>query len=650
MVYENNKAASNGRTMDHVLDWFTHLIVRLGKGPKGDTLYDIILEETIAFYGADAGAILFCADDSGPGRVRSSRGLDKKEIQALSFVMDAFCGRTNEPVSIAVSNDNPPWNALSSAVPSMSQWIVVPLTFSSRFLGTLLLGLCGDTEFSPPPDSFSRLLGTEIARFVDFEHLSTALVESEERYRRIFIQSKDVFYETTTEGRFVDVNQAGVDLFGFESKEELLALESIALLYYNVEDRIRFRKQIEKDGFVKDYEVRFRTKGGTPIDVLITSNVRKRPNGRVLGYEGVIKDITTRKNLERQLAESEANYRMMVENSSDGIAIYDEEGFVFTNQAFLNLFNYFRTEDILHMDILQFLAPESLLPFLELVRSKKFPGRIPETFEGRGRRSDGSVFSMEVSAFPTQFAGREAIQITFRDVTQKREMEEQLIQDERLRAMGKLAFDIAHEINNPLGGIMTYSHLLLESQTGNRIERENLEKIIKLANRCKIIVRGLLDFARDEADQRELVDVNKVLQDTLFLLEGHVLFRKIQVVQKLDRELPAVFGVRSKMEQVFLNIILNAAEAMGGAGELAITTRSKQEDHWIQIVFKDTGPGVDEEHLRDLFQPFFTTKKRGRGTGLGLSISHGIIKQHGGRILVKSAPNEGCEFTIELPC
>ncbi len=234
-------------------------------------------------------------------------------------------------------------------------------------------------------------------------------------------------------------------------------------------------------------------------------------------------------------------------------------------------------------------------------------------------------------------------------MTEKRRMEEQLIQSERLSATGNLAFDIAHEINNPLGGIITYTHLLLEDLPPEGLVRENAEKILKLANRCKIIVRALLDFARDESAELEMMDINALLQEAMTLIEGHVILRKVDIRLNLGRKIPLLRAARVKLEQVFLNIIVNAAEAMEGVGALTITTENSLNPKVVRISFSDTGHGVEPEHLKKLFEPFFTTKQRGRGTGLGLAISHGIIKQHNGTLSAQSRIGEGTTFTIELP-
>jgi signal transduction histidine kinase len=179
-------------------------------------------------------------------------------------------------------------------------------------------------------------------------------------------------------------------------------------------------------------------------------------------------------------------------------------------------------------------------------------------------------------------------------------------------------------------------------------EASTVGKIIKLANRCKIIIRGLLDFARKDTPERELVDLNAVIREMLNLIEGHVIMRQIKVELVLD-QLPPFYGHRSKLEQVFLNMVVNAAESMEGKGNLRIKTEADELEQVIRLKFEDTGPGIPEDVAQRIFEPFFTTKGRGRGTGLGLAISHGIIQQHYGKIEVDTKIGEGTKFTITLP-
>jgi len=224
-----------------------------------------------------------------------------------------------------------------------------------------------------------------------------------------------------------------------------------------------------------------------------------------------------------------------------------------------------------------------------------------------------------------------------------------IMESERLAIIGQLAAGVAHELNNPLQGIVTYSHLLLETMPNEEWSRGNLEKIVTQANRCRDIVRGLLDFSQQKKPNKTLYDVNKVLRECVSLLESQALFHNIQIKEALDPKLPMTVIDPSQIERVFMNIIINAAEAMDGKGQLALTTRFDPAERFIEVKITDTGPGIARENLGRIFSPFFTTKDAGHGVGLGLAISYGIIREHKGTILVESEAGKGTTFIIRIP-
>ncbi|HSR11559.1 MAG TPA: [Fe-Fe] hydrogenase large subunit C-terminal domain-containing protein, partial [Thermodesulfobacteriota bacterium] len=217
------------------------------------------------------------------------------------------------------------------------------------------------------------------------------------------------------------------------------------------------------------------------------------------------------------------------------------------------------------------------------------------------------------------------------------ETQQQLIQSEKMASVGQLAAGVAHEINNPLGTILLYSHMILEKLEKQDTRREELETIAKEANRCRDIVRGLLDFARQRKLQVENVDVNKILRETLSLAAGQPAFRGVAIEQSLDPRLPFTGGDPVQLKEVFLNILSNAGDAMAEGGKLTVTSRYQEGAvNGIEVMIRDTGQGIPPENLDKIFMPFFTTKKIGQGTGLGLAIAYGIVKMHRGAIDVKS--------------
>jgi len=232
--------------------------------------------------------------------------------------------------------------------------------------------------------------------------------------------------------------------------------------------------------------------------------------------------------------------------------------------------------------------------------------------------------------------------------SQLQENARKMTESKKLATLGRLAAGIAHEINNPLGGIVMYSHMLREDLKRPE-NRENVEKIGHEADRCKRIVKGLLDFARQTKPERTESNINHVLNEVIALLEHQAIFHNIDIVKNHSPGVPLVDVDVAQMQEVFMNIILNAAQAMEGKGTLSTMTRLADDKRTIEIEIRDTGPGIPPESLDKVFEPFFTTKEVGRGTGLGLSIAYGIVERHHGTIRVESEVGKGTSFVIGIP-
>ncbi len=236
-----------------------------------------------------------------------------------------------------------------------------------------------------------------------------------------------------------------------------------------------------------------------------------------------------------------------------------------------------------------------------------------------------------------------------RDDQLKEFTRKKFMESERLALIGQLAANVAHELNNPLQGIVTYSHLLLERNSIDEPTKQLLQKIVVQANRSKEIIRGLLDFSRQRKPDKTLCNINNLIKESLTFFENQALMHNIQVTTQLYENLPSVVIDPSQVQRVFINMIVNAAEAMNGNGQLSISTKHDLERESIEITFSDTGTGISEENLEKIFDPFFTTKETGHGVGLGLAISYGIIKEHGGTISVESEVGKGTTFIVRLP-
>jgi two-component system, NtrC family, sensor kinase len=240
-----------------------------------------------------------------------------------------------------------------------------------------------------------------------------------------------------------------------------------------------------------------------------------------------------------------------------------------------------------------------------------------------------------------------------RRVEERREelvtMQARMAESERLASLGMLAAGVAHEINNPMGGILALTAISLEDMEPDHPHRENLEEVVRQTERCRDIVRGLLEFSRQSQTGSELVDLNEVVRSTLALITNQALFFNIRVVQQLDPDIPRVVAHRSQLEQVCMNLVVNAAQSIDGAGTVTVVTAHPVDLDQVELRVTDTGRGIEPDKINRIFDPFFTTKDDGRGTGLGLSIVYGIVTKHRGSITVHSEVGRGSTFTIRFP-
>lgn len=486
------------------------------------------------------------------------------------------------------------------------------------------------------------------------------LRESEERLRTLFERVRHGLFISSREGKFLDCNQALLDMLGYSSKEEFLMIDITKDLYVNPDDRRLFQEKIEKGGYVKDMEVEFKKRNGEKITVLLTGHPIKNEKGEVVGYEGINLDITERKRIEDELREANEFFMNLIESSVDGIIAADMKGNIFIfNRGAEALTGYSAEEVIGKIHITQIYPPGIAKEVMRRLRSQEHGGvgkLLPTQFNIVHKNGEEIPIQLSASLI-YDGSGKEVASVgIFTDLRPRLMMEKklqethlQLVSSEKMASLGKLAAGIAHEINNPLGGILIYASLLREDLSEDDPKRGDLEKIVSEAGRCKEIVKSLLEFARQTEPKMEPTDINRMINEGLFFLVNQALFHNIKIIKRLDPFLPFVRGNPGQLKQVFMNITVNAAEAMHGNGTLTITTYRHPSENKVIIEFTDTGEGIPDEYLTRIFDPFFTTKDVGKGTGLGLATSYGIIEDHGGKISVKSKVGEGTTFIIELP-
>lgn len=347
---------------------------------------------------------------------------------------------------------------------------------------------------------------------------------SEKKYRRIFESSMDMVFVTDSRGRFVDINQTGKSLLSAESPDSAANGLSLADVFSFPAEFRDIQQELFRQGFVKDREFTLRTLSGNELQALLSSSCQLGTSGEVLGCEGIIKDITQRRN-----------------------------------------------------------------------------------------------------------------------------MEQQLLQADKLASLGQLSAGVAHEINNPLGLILGYTQLMLREEPESSQKHEDLKTIEKHTRNCKTIVEALLNFARKTETKKVLVDVNCAIEQVVTVIRHQFELSGIAVHTLYDTDLPQVLGDTEKLKQVVMNLVMNARQAIYESGQITVSTRYDAKSHKITIAVEDTGSGIPPHVVTRIFDPFFTTKPTGQGTGLGLSVSYGIVKEHGGEITVDSEPEKGSLFSVVLP-
>jgi PAS domain S-box-containing protein len=482
--------------------------------------------------------------------------------------------------------------------------------------------------------------------------------ESEEKYRTLFERVRHGIYISAKEGWFVDCNPTLLEMLGYESKEEFLKIDIAKDIYVHPQARLAFQELIEKQGFVKDLEVEFKKKNGEKITILLTSHVNRDERGMVIGYEGIIIDISERKRMEKELREANEFLTRLIESSVDGIIVADMEGKVLIfNKGAENLLGYSTEEVVGKMNIRSVYPPGVAKEVMLKLRSHDFGGvgklsSFPLLFQ----RKDGELIEGDLSAsLVYDEKGEEVVSVgIFKDLRERvgiekelRKTQEALLQAEKLAAMGRLTSRIAHELNNPIYGIMNTLELLKTEVPPENKRRRILDLSLSETERLSEMLRGMLSFSKPEEEKRARVNINELIEGILLMMEKQMKETNVRVTTSFSDEVPEIMASTNQIRQVMLNMIKNARESMPSGGTLNV--RTMPGDGRVLIVIRDTGGGIPEELRDKIFEAFFTTKQKVKGVGLGLSVCYGIIKDHGGEIKVESEIGKGTSFIISLP-
>ncbi|MGA7906942.1 MAG: PAS domain S-box protein [Candidatus Sulfotelmatobacter sp.] len=471
--------------------------------------------------------------------------------------------------------------------------------------------------------------------------------EKELRFTELFETLQEGVYFSTPDGKLLDANPALVGLLGYTKKEELLTVDTGALNFEAGQQPVLGRAPDDRGG-VRTREIRLRRKDGSAATFLDSSRAVWDASGNVIRYQGTLVDITEKRKMERQLAQQEEFRRRLLESFPDLILVVDlEERYTFVSSRMRDLLGY-QPEDVLGKKISE--TQDHSAELVILYRDVAFNKRVFSSAEYGARHRDGSWRTMRASA--SQFYDAEGklggVIISVRDITTEKKLEQQIVQSERLAAMGAMIGGVAHELNNPLTSILGVSELLQDSQTSDSA-RKQIAMLQQQARRAAEIVHNLTYFSRPPAPGKSKVSLGEIVERTLNLHAYSLRKNNITVDFMREPGLPYVEGDPHQLMQVFLNLILNAEQAIREArdrGTLRIRLASNGDS--VSASFQDDGPGIPAEILPSIFDPFYTTKRPGRGTGLGLSICKSVLKEHNGTVEAANAPGGGAVFTVTL--
>jgi PAS domain S-box-containing protein len=473
--------------------------------------------------------------------------------------------------------------------------------------------------------------------------------EAERRYRELFDNIQEGLFFATPEGQFIDVNDAMVRMLGYESREELLRADVSAHLYPTPAAKERLVRAIAQRGALRNYEETLRRKDGGLLHTLQNISAVRDAQGRIVQIRGLMLDVTEQKMFQSQL-QRERDFNQKILNTTQSmILVLDTAGLIsYANRRCFEA--GYREAELVGHRLVQLVENSDRSDFESALQTTA-NGQQVENLELRVRRSDNSSGHFSVSLSPSRDEANQvnSVVVVMTDITDAVLLQAKLAHAEKMATIGRLVSGVAHEVNNPLAAILGFTDLLLEDPQIPESAREELQIILRETQRTKEIVQGLLSFARQRPAQREPMQVNAVLRQTIRLRSYDFSSHGVEVSEEFNENLQMAVGDPQQLQQVFLNILNNAYDAVqesGNHGKIRIRTR--QTTDFIEVAFIDNGTGVREPER--IFDPFFTTKPAGKGTGLGLSICYGIVRAHGGEISCWNNEGEsGSTFVVRLP-
>jgi len=499
--------------------------------------------------------------------------------------------------------------------------------------------------------------------------------ERKERYRSLIANVPVSLYRYTPDphGRFLMANPALAKMFGYDSAEELLRVNA-SDLYADPRDLEAFSNKLLFRGRVESEELRLKKKDGTSIWGAVTVSVIKNTSGQIRYFDGMIEDISARKQAEEKLRDSEEKLRTIFENSNDIIVWVDESGKIINVNSKIEDMVGYKKAEVIGKDFTEFpiFSPETMQNVIREV-GLAFKSGNTKLLELEMNRKDGGSVPVEVSAKMIQGAdGRLSILAAVRDIAVRKQAEEgktrlesQLQQARKMEAIGTLAGGVAHDLNNILSGIVGYPDLLLMQLPEDSPLRKPIVTMKETGKKAATIVRDMLTLARIGVADFEVISLNAVISEYLGSPEYKKLksyYPGVEVECGLETDLMNILGSPAHLSKTIMNLVSNAAEAITEKGKITISSENRyidrpisgyenvEEGDYIVFTVSDTGAGISPEDIKRVFEPFYTKKKMGRsGTGLGMAVVWGTIKDHNGYIDVQSTVEKGTTFTLYFP-
>ncbi|MFZ0807420.1 MAG: PAS domain S-box protein, partial [Candidatus Sulfotelmatobacter sp.] len=512
-------------------------------------------------------------------------------------------------------------------------------------------------EFVHPVFDRTYLVSTSRVHGASGEGLQTIHVlkdisdrrEAERRYRELFDNIQEGLFFSTPDGRFVEVNDAMVRMLGYTSREELLQVDIPTQLYFSPEHRDRQAELMREHGSLRNFESTLRRKDGTPIHVLINAFGLYDHSGTLVQVRGLMLDVTGLRTYQSELHRERDFSAKILSNTQSLILVADTAGLIsYANRRWYDA--GFEQRELLGRPLLEMAAPGFVRPLADALQST-LSGQQVDNLEleiARGATGTGK-FSANLSPMRDEQGTVTSIVVMLTDITDSEVLRNKLVHAEKMAAVGQLVSGVAHEVNNPLTAILGFADLLMENPDLPETARKDMRVILQEAQRTKQIVQNLLSFARQMPPQRMALQLNAILRRTVQLRSYDFNSHGVEVIEHLDEELPEVMGDAHQLQQVFLNILNNAYDAVHEIGRPArIEIMSTKSGDGVEVSFRDNGEGIS--HPDKIFDPVVTTKEVGKGTGLGLSICYGIVKEHSGEILChNNLGGQGATFIVRLP-